>query len=230
MKPVILTDIEGTTSSISFVKDVLFPYAFDALPEYVRQHSDTPAVAGQIAAIHERMGGDASLDQVVAQLLQWIEEDAKVTPLKALQGQVWEHGYRSGAYRSHVYPDAHDALRAWHDDDIPIYVYSSGSIQAQRLFFEFTIFGDLTGLFRGHFDTTTGPKKHAASYETIARTIARPAHDIVFLSDVLDELCAARSAGMDTRWLVRPEDTQVSAGERESSGFETACSFAELML
>lgn len=230
MARVILTDIEGTTSSIAFVKSVLFPYAARTLPDYVREHRNAPEVAGQLAAARELMGHNAPLEAVIAQLLEWIATDAKVTPLKALQGFIWKHGYRSGAYRAHVYPDAHVALHRWHKAGIPIYVYSSGSIQAQKLFFGFSEYGDLTGLFSGYFDTTTGPKKQVESYIHIAAAIGQSAQEIVFLSDVLDELRAARAAGMMTRWLIRPEDISVTNEEIASSEFIAVRDFSELTL
>lgn len=230
MSLVVLTDIEGTTSSISFVRDVLFPYAARTLPDHLREHSDSPEVAAQVAATRALMGHEASLEEVIAQLLAWIAADAKVTPLKALQGMIWVAGYRSGAYRAHVYPDAHVALHAWRAQGVPLHVYSSGSILAQKLFFSHTEYGDMTGLFEGYFDTTTGPKKQASSYTAIAAAIGQPAGDILFLSDVLDELRAARAAGMQTRWLVRPADTSATEAELTSGEFRAVRDFSEIAL
>ncbi|TNF33677.1 MAG: acireductone synthase [Gammaproteobacteria bacterium] len=203
----ILTDIEGTTSSISFVKEVLFPYAAHYLPAYVREHADEPVVAEQLQAVRVAIKEpEADTDRVIAVLLNWIREDRKATPLKTLQGMVWKHGYQSGAYQAHVYPDAAQKLREWHAQGLPIYIYSSGSIAAQKLFFKYSGAGDLTPLFSGYFDTTTGPKQEQASYAAIVQAIGLPAQEILFLSDVAAELDAAKAAGLQTCWLVRPQD------------------------
>ncbi len=203
----IVTDIEGTTSSIDFVKAVLFPYAERAMDAFVRGHIDEPAVAAaldQTAAESGIARGD--VDALIAQLLDWSRADRKITPLKALQGLIWRRGYERGDYRAHIYADAAEQLRAWHAAGIPLYVYSSGSIAAQKLFFRYSEAGDLTALFSGYFDTTTGPKREADSYRKIAAAIDRAPQRLLFLSDVVEELDAARTAGFQTGWLQRPED------------------------
>lgn len=156
----ILTDIEGTTSAVSFVFDVLFPFAKKHLPGFVRQNAGQPAVASQLQAVRTEAGEpDADVERVIAILLEWIAEDRKATPLKALQGMVWEQGYNAGQLKGHVYPDAVDALKHWHQQGYRLYVYSSGSIQAQQLIFGCSEAGDLSGLFSGYFDTTSGDRK-----------------------------------------------------------------------
>lgn len=207
----ILVDIEGTTSSISFVHDVLFPYAREALPAFLRARRDDPEVAAQIAAAAEAAGLDAAdgvtdLDAVIDALLHWIDADRKETSLKALQGMIWEAGYAEGAFRAHMYPDATEALRAWHAAGYPLHVYSSGSVHAQRLFFGHSVDGDLLPLFSGHFDTTSGGKREATSYARIAAELDLPAGAILFLSDVPEELDAARAAGMRTVWVIRENE------------------------
>lgn len=207
MARAILTDIEGTTSSIAFVKEVLFPYAAQHLPAFVHRHAHEPVVATQVEAVRQLAGEpQASLSRVVAILLQWIAEDRKATPLKTLQGLVWEHGYASGAYRAHAYADAVTRLREWHAQGIALYVYSSGSVAAQKLFFAHSEAGDLTPLFSGYFDTTTGAKQSADAYRSIARAIGQVPADILFLSDIPAELDAAREAGLQTCWILRPQD------------------------
>jgi enolase-phosphatase E1 len=202
--PIILTDIEGTTSSISFVKDVLFPFARERIGDYVRANANDPAVAAEIAATAREAGVDPrDLDAVVRTLLQWIDEDRKATPLKALQGMVWKDGYRNRDFVAHVYDDAREALERWKADGRRLYIYSSGSIPAQKLYFAHTAHGDLTPLFSDYFDTTSGGKREAASYRRIAEAIGAPPSDIVFLSDIEAELDAAAEAGMSTRWLRR---------------------------
>ncbi len=201
----ILTDIEGTTSSIRFVHDVLFPYARDHLPAFVREHAGDPDVAHWLREAAREGGVDAGDTAAVVDLLTaWIDADRKATPLKALQGMIWKHGYADGAYRAHVYPEVAACLRAWHDSGIALYVYSSGSVTAQKLFFGHSEAGDLTPLFSGYFDTETGPKREETSYRAIATQIGLPATDILFLSDVTAELDAARDAGMRTTLLCRP--------------------------
>ncbi|WP_149087839.1 acireductone synthase [Pseudomonas prosekii] len=200
----ILTDIEGTTSAVSFVFDVLFPYAAKHLPEFVRQNAGRADVAEQLDAV--RRDSDepqADVERVIEILLGWIAEDRKATPLKALQGMVWEQGYQSGQLKGHVYPDAVDALKRWHQDGFQLFVYSSGSIQAQKLIFGCSEAGDLSPLFSGYFDTTSGPKREAQSYQRITQAIGVAAGEILFLSDIVEELDAARTAGMATCGLAR---------------------------
>jgi enolase-phosphatase E1 len=204
----VLVDIEGTTSSISFVHDTLFPHARAAMGDFLRAHAAEPAVAEQIQAAAREAGIDADdLEAVTAVLVDWIDRDRKETSLKALQGMIWEQGYRDGAYRAHMYPDATAALRRWHAAGLPLYVYSSGSVRAQQLFFGHSVDGDLLGLFSGHFDTTTGGKREAESYQGIAAELGLPAAQIVFLSDVTAELDAARAAGMQTVLVIREQES-----------------------
>lgn len=199
----ILTDIEGTTSSISFVKDVLFPYARSRMETFVSTHRDEMAVRQALDEIDRITGRLLNVDEAVEQLVAWIDEDRKITPLKNLQGLIWEAGYRDGDFNGHVYADAVEHLRRWRAAGIDLYVYSSGSVQAQKLLFGHTGFGDLTPLFHGYFDTRIGAKGDAESYRRIQADIGVPADQILFLSDVPAELDAARAAGMWTTQLVR---------------------------
>jgi enolase-phosphatase E1 len=202
----ILTDIEGTTSSISFVKDVLFPYARRALPGFVREHGQASEVRRWLDAVATEHGAVCS-DEVIVEILQgWIDEDRKHTALKALQGLIWSDGYRGADFTAHIYPDAAAALRDWHAAGLPLAVYSSGSVPAQKLFFGHTDAGDLTGLFEGWFDTEVGHKREAGSYTEIARRLGRLPEDILFLSDVVEELDAAREAGLRTVLVDRLDD------------------------
>lgn len=200
----IVTDIEGTTGSISFVHQVLFPYAKEHLPEFVRKQQDRSDVVEQIAAVRAEIGQpSADIEAVIAQLLAWIEADKKVTPLKALQGLVWENGYKTQAYKGHVYDDAFQCLQQWRQDNLRLFIYSSGSIYAQKLLFGYSDFGDLNPLFEGYFDTGVGGKKESASYRAIVEKMALPADQILFLSDVVAELDAAKNVGLQTVQLVR---------------------------
>lgn len=199
----ILTDIEGTTSSLSFVKDVLFPYSRARLAEFVRAHNTDPEVRHALDDVRREVNAALDDDAVIAQLIRWIDEDRKITPLKALQGLIWETGYARGDFHGHIYPDALEQLRAWRNDGLRLCVFSSGSVKAQRLLFGHTEHGDLTPMFDGYFDTTIGSKKEPEAYRRIAAAIGLPPREILFLSDIKDELDAARAAGMSTYWLIR---------------------------
>ena len=191
MVKAVLTDIEGTTSSISFVKDVLFPYSRKKLREFVQKHSEDPQVQRILREVREIEPGDP-----VETLLRWIDEDRKVTPLKELQGLIWEEGYKSGELKGHIYEDAYRRLKEWHERGIPIYVYSSGSVKAQKLLFGHTQHGDLNYLFSGYFDTKIGNKKESESYRKIAEEIGIKPGEVLFLSDSPEEIEASAEAGM----------------------------------
>ncbi|HWU78358.1 MAG TPA: acireductone synthase [Rhodanobacter sp.] len=200
----IVTDIEGTTSSISFVRDMLFPYARKRLPAYLETHRDTPEVRHWLHEAAREAGlVEASRQELIELLLQWIDQDRKSTALKALQGMIWKEGYETGVYRAHVYPEVAARLRDWRADGLRLYVYSSGSVPAQQLFFRYSEAGDLTPLFAGYFDTETGPKRDPESYRRIAAAIEEQPRHLLFLSDIVEELDAAEAAGFHTGWLVR---------------------------
>ena len=222
----IVTDIEGTTSSLSFVKDVLFPYSRERMAEFVRARAQDPTVRKHLDDVKRTPGlpagqasGDLTNDQAVEQLIRWIDEDRKVTPLKALQGMIWEEGFKQGRFKGHVYEDAVRILRIWKERGIRLYVFSSGSIQAQRLLFAHTEHGDLTPLFSDYFDTTVGAKNDPAAYRKIVGTIGLTPGEILFLSDVKEELDAARQAGMKTAWLVRDGAIDSMAAHRQVKDF-----------
>jgi enolase-phosphatase E1 len=213
----VVTDIEGTTSSLSFVKDVLFPYARAHMRRFVLENSERPEVSAQLdEARREMQSPQATLEEVIACLDKWMEQDRKTTPLKNLQGMLWEQGYREGSFRGHVYPDAVQKLQEWHAAGIGLYIYSSGSVQAQKLLFAHTDYGDLTPLFSGYFDTTTGHKREIESYRKIAHAIGLPAERILFLSDIREELEAAETAGMEVILLDRERVVGYSAFPRVS--------------
>jgi enolase-phosphatase E1 len=188
------------------VRDVLFPYADRRLADFVAANRDDAAVQRLLRDAAE-LNGTPALDeaQIVALLRHWIAEDRKATPLKTLQGLIWAEGYRGGALQGHVYDDAAVALRDWYAQGIALYVYSSGSIAAQKLLFGFSSAGDLTPLFSGYFDTTVGAKTDPASYRRIADEVRTRPGDILFLSDSVPELDAAGVAGMRTVCVQRDE-------------------------
>ncbi len=200
----IVTDIEGTTSSIDFVHRILFPYSARSLPQYVRENAQKPEISCIIEQVRQEISQpQASIEQVIDALLGWIKQDKKITPLKTLQGFIWEDGYKKGEYSSHLYEDAYRGLKDWRDRGIKLYVYSSGSEKAQKLLFANSEFGDLTYLFSGYFDTRIGAKKQSSSYQKIAAEINIAPQEILFLSDVVAELDAAASAGYNTILLAR---------------------------
>jgi len=220
----ILTDIEGTTSSIAFVHETLFPYARAHLRRFLAAHGNDPAVRRELAEVARLEGRELTAEAVAEVLEQWIDADKKLTPLKVLQGMIWRQGYESGELKGHVYPDTPEFLRAWHDRGLRLYVYSSGSVEAQKLIFGHTAHGDLTPLFSGYFDTRIGGKREAQSYKAILRDTSLSGPDVLFLSDVGEELDAARAAGMKTCQLLRDDK------RRPATAHPQARNFAEVRL
>jgi len=204
----ILTDIEGTTSSIAFVRDVLFLYAYNNMARFVQAHEHNPDIAPLLAQA-KAYAGEPEMDtnQLIQQLRYWIDSDAKITPLKSLQGCIWADGYKQGDYQAHMYADAVDKLQQWYAADIPLWVYSSGSVKAQHMFFKYSSAGDILHLFQGFFDTQIGKKQDSASYLAISQAIGLATENILFLSDIEAELDAAAAVGMQTYWLVRKQDS-----------------------
>lgn len=216
----ILLDIEGTTTSIDFVYQVLFPYARDRMKKFLAEHFSSEEVRADIARLREEHAEDkrqgleppvlrdqppeAQLESIVAYLHWLMDRDRKSTPLKSLQGKIWEEGYRTGELRGQVFADVPPALERWSQQKKGIYIFSSGSVLAQKLLFAHTTAGDLTRFIRGYFDTNIGAKRDPESYQRIASAIEKPPSEIAFFSDVTAELDAAQSAGMQTVLCVRP--------------------------
>ncbi len=216
----ILTDIEGTTTSIAFVHEVLFPYARKHLPEFIRSHQNNDEVKQWLGVTRADSGQPGlNLEETIALLLQWMAEDRKSTPLKALQGLLWKQGYDQADYQGHVYQDAAQALQAWQQQGLSLYVFSSGSVAAQKLLFSSTPYGDMTPLFKGYFDTGTGAKKKPDSYTRIAKAIGQDAEKILFLSDITEELDAAAMAGMLTCRLVRDGEMELGYAHPQVRSF-----------
>jgi enolase-phosphatase E1 len=220
---VILTDIEGTTSSIRFVKDVLFPYARERLPAFVETHADDADVQHWLQEAAKEAGlVSASQQEIIDLLIEWIDADRKSTALKALQGMIWKDGYAGGEYRAHLYPEVAARLRAWKDAGKRLYVYSSGSVPAQKLFFGYSEAGDLTPLLDGYFDTEVGGKREVESYRRIAAAIGVAPEAILFLSDIVEELDAAQAAGLHTTLLARaPTSCPAGAAHRCVADFDS---------
>lgn len=204
----IITDIEGTTSRISFVTEVLFPYARQHLPAFIRSQQHQPQVAEELDAVRQLINAPAAdTEQCIQALIGWLDADQKVTPLKSLQGMIWRTGYEQGHFTGHVYPDVVTQLQAWHAQGIKLYIYSSGSVAAQQLLFKYSDAGDLTPLFTGYFDTRIGAKRELASYAAILQRLQLPPTQVLFLSDVAAELDPARQLGIATVQLIREQQT-----------------------
>lgn len=206
---VILTDIEGTTSSISFVHEVLFPYAKNHLKTFIENNYEQvkPILDDVLEQIKSKAKTqDEIIKSTSEALTSWINEDKKIKALKDLQGLIWEDGYKSKAFYGHIYEDAYKKLIDWHKEAYEIYIYSSGSVKAQELLFSHTQYGDLNKLFKGNFDTKIGGKKEIDSYLRISNEINTNIDEILFLSDSEEELEAASQAGMQVIKLARPED------------------------
>jgi enolase-phosphatase E1 len=217
----VLLDVEGTTSSISFVYDVLFEFAKRHVGEFLAGHADDPLVRSLAAGIAAEAGTEAtgSPERLALAAIELMNRDVKSTPLKALQGLIWRGGFESGELVAHVFPDVPPALEQWAASGLDVRIYSSGSIEAQRLYFGHTGAGNLLPHLRGHYDTTTGPKREASSYAKIAADMGIEPRQILFVSDVGPELDAARAA-------IRP-------GNREPGGLfdhEPISSFTDIVV
>jgi enolase-phosphatase E1 len=221
----IVMDIEGTTSSARHVYEVLFPYARSAMATWVEQHGAEPVTRGALAEVAEQLGVEPTdTAPIVAQLVQWIDDDVKAAPLKTLQGLMWQEGYARGELTSHMFDDVPPTLRTWHTAGIPLVIYSSGSVAAQKALFANAPDGDLDSLIDANFDiTTAGPKREQDSYARIAQALNAQPEQLLFLSDIQDELDAARAAGWQVVGVLREGETQATAG-----GAPLISSFAEL--
>lgn len=229
---VILLDIEGTTTPIDYVFLVLFPFAKEQVESFLQNHHQESLVKADLMRLRQEYEADVERGLAVA---AWVDNsaraavpyihyliatDRKSTGLKSLQGKIWEQGYRDGTLRSQLFPDVKPAFERWTREGKRLFIFSSGSIQAQQLLFRYTQEGNLTGFLSGYFDTETGAKKEADSYRTIAQAIGVLPTQILFISDVAAELKAAQSAGMQTLFSLR-------AGNRtsDSEGFPVIRSF-----
>ena len=211
----ILLDIEGTTTPIAFVHDVLFKYARDHVRDFLRANFSAAEVRADIALLREEHAADLNDDhdpppitdegESLAAYVEWlIALDRKSTGLKSLQGKIWRQGYVQGSLKSQVFADVAPAFARWRSCGLSISIFSSGSVLAQQLLFAHTDAGDLTPFIGKYFDTQIGKKGEAASYRLIAEALGLNAHEILFVSDVVTELDAANEAGMRTLLSVRP--------------------------
>ncbi len=216
----LLFDIEGTITSLAFVKNELFPYARAALPGYLMTHADRPEVEAILYRLARELGTVVTdLDGIAATLQLWIDEDRKHPDLKELQALIWETGYREGAYRGHLYPDVVPFWKSARAAGLELAIYSSGSVQAQRLLLEYSVVGDVSEFVDHHFDTRIGAKVDVLSYRRIAETLLVAPGDMLFFSDAIAELDAARAAGVATMRVVRPDVPRAEHGHREITSF-----------
>lgn len=203
----ILTDIEGTTTSVKFVYEVLFPYFREHIGELksITNLEQVQTAFRQTVELSQSLENKKlnTVDDILNTLYRWSEEDRKITPLKTVQGILWDKGYRSGEIKGHVYEDVRPSMEKWQAQGLKMGVFSSGSIAAQKLIFGFSEAGDLTPMFSNYFDTTTGGKREIETYPKIASALELPSDQILFLSDIVEELEAADKAGMQTVQLVR---------------------------
>lgn len=233
-----LLDIEGTTTPIDFVYRTLFPFARERAADFLAAHHREPQVADTITLLSSEQDRDLADGnapppwesspreaeiKAATRYVHWLmDQDRKSTALKALQGMIWKEGYESGELKGQVYPDVLPALKRWTARGRGVWIFSSGSILAQKLLFGNSNEGDLLAFLSGHFDTTTGPKKAPESYRRIAGEIGLPPAEILFLSDVAGELDAASAAGMQTLLLLRPGNkTQPENTHATAESFET---------
>jgi len=227
----ILLDVEGTASPIAFVHEVMYGYARRELAGFLSRNiadqSLAPlwdalaaeAGAGDLSALVEQMGAPP-VEALRCAAVGLMDVDAKATALKSLQGRIWKAGFESGELKAQIFEDVPRALERWTTSGVDVRIYSSGSVEAQRLFFEHSEFGDLRRHIAGYYDTTTGPKRAAESYRKIAADIGRPAASILFLSDVVAELDGAQAAGMQTGLMLRPGNAPVD-GDHVHRMYET---------
>ena len=229
----VVLDIEGTTSAIDFVYSVLFPYARAHMNDYVHgllaseagqsellAHANAFASQGvrdaEVGVSHVALDVTQTPDRLAAQVIaaafDHMNTDRKTTALKDLQGRIWMQGYAQGEMKGHVYDEVAPALQRWFGAGLGLHIYSSGSVTAQKLIFGYSVAGDLTGYLTSYFDTTTGPKREAASYVAIAAAIGAEPSSVLFLTDHLDEARAAMGAGMQTVVVRRPGDGGADAG------------------
>ena len=226
----VLLDIEGTTTPIDFVHKTLFGDARARLGEFLQQHWEDPEIQADVTRLEAEHAIESHLDTpswhddapAVVAYVQWLmDQDRKSTGLKSLQGKIWEEGYRSGELKGEVYPDVLPAMERWRAQGVDIAIFSSGSVQAQRSLFRSSVAGDLTRFIRAYFDTTTGPKRGPESYARIAAALECSPGEVLFVSDTVEELDAARTAGMQTALCVRDSGLGATASEhRVIHGFE----------
>ncbi|RVE66132.1 hypothetical protein OJAV_G00123400 [Oryzias javanicus] len=245
----LLLDIEGTTTPITFVKDILFPYIREHLEDHLSTHWEEDECKEDVYLLKKQIEEDMkqnracpvhvvdqtvhtdeekAIRKVVEDVLWQMAADRKSTALKQLQGHMWRTAYASGRIKGEIYPDVVPAIKKWRERGLKVYIYSSGSVEAQKLLFRYSVEGDVVELFDGHFDTTIGAKVEAKSYERIAEKIGCQPEEITFLTDVAREAKAAEEAGLNVLLVVRPGNLELT--EEESAHYTLITSFSQLQL
>lgn len=208
MTKLYLFDIEGTTTDIKFVHNILFPYSRLKIKDYILHNQTNPEIMKAIQAVHATVWDEEQkkigLYDVIEKLISWIDSDRKHGALKTIQGLIWDEGYSKGDFKGHVYPDVKPFFEKIIQEGSKIGIYSSGSVRAQKLIFGFSEVGDLTSLISYYFDTKVGGKREKASYEKICEEVRLSPQEIHFFSDIPEELMAAEEAGMEVTQLLRP--------------------------
>ncbi|KAI8914508.1 2,3-diketo-5-methylthio-1-phosphopentane phosphatase, partial [Gorgonomyces haynaldii] len=227
----ILTDIEGTTTPISFVKEVLFPHVYEHCQQFLTDRWDEKETQDCVKALKEQSEKDQQeglkftmIDDTVASVVKNIQEqmdqDRKITALKQFQGYMWRFAYENGQVQGVVYDDVVEQLKHWKSKDLPVSIYSSGSVMAQKLLFQYSTHGNLLEYFVSHFDTKIGSKLETKSYKDIAKELdVKPKH-VLFLSDNVKELDAAKKAGMQVKWLIRPGNAPDTSNHPQVASFD----------
>jgi enolase-phosphatase E1 len=225
----VVFDIEGTIGDIAFVRSVLFPFARERLGPYFNAHWRDDQVQAILAEARQASSLPlATPAEAEALFATWIDEDRKITPLKTLQGLIWRSGYETGVLKAHLYDDAIAAIKRFHAQGLKLFIYSSGSIEAQKLYMAHSVAGDLRPLVSDYFDTTTGPKADPASYRAIARQIGQSPADIIFFSDATAEVSAALEAGMSAMLLCRSPGAPAPAERARFKSIEDFAALAQL--
>uniref|UniRef100_A0A8C8E3B0 Enolase-phosphatase E1 n=1 Tax=Oryzias sinensis TaxID=183150 RepID=A0A8C8E3B0_9TELE len=245
----LLLDIEGTTTPITFVKDILFPYIREHLEDYLSTHWEEDECKEDVHLLKKQIEEDMkqnracpvhvvdqtvhtdeekAIKKVVEDVLWQMAADRKSTALKQLQGHMWRAAYASGRIKGEIYPDVVPSIKKWRERGLKVYIYSSGSVEAQKLLFRYSVEGDVLELFDGHFDTTIGAKVEAKSYERIAEKIGCQPEEITFLTDVAREAKAAEEAGFNVLVVVRPGNLELT--DEESAHYNLITSFSQLQL
>lgn len=245
----ILLDVEGTTTPIAFVQETLFPYIRDNVEQYLRAHWEEEECQRDVGLLRQQAQEDSGLDgavpiplesgsgdeeleriiRAVVDNVHWqMALDRKTTALKQLQGHMWRAAYATGLVKGEIFEDVVPAIRKWREAGMKVYIYSSGSVEAQKLLFGYSTEGDILELFDGHFDTKIGPKVESESYRRIAASIGCDTNNILFLTDVPREANAAEEADTHVAVVIRPGNAGLT--DDEKSYYSLISSFTELFL
>ncbi|CAG8490179.1 3744_t:CDS:2 [Paraglomus occultum] len=246
----VILDIEGTTTPISFVHDTLFPYVTNNIENFLKENWDRPELNEQIDLLRNQASIDVKdgipdaklipdknadisssedMQAAVIYNIKWqMKQDRKIGALKSFQGYMWKSGYQTGDLKGIIYDDVVEAFHKWKHMGCKIYIYSSGSVQAQKLLFSHSNQGNLLEYISGHFDTNIGPKIKNESYMNIAKSIGEQTKDIIFLTDSAQEAVAAEAAGLQVVIVVRPGNASLPSYITENANIKIIDNFLSL--